>query len=419
MPSLLERINPVLRTAFQGMAGVPIYWEDAPRNYAGPRPIATPPGNGGIQGTLKIKELPIRPGYDELIVREVPVTEERPSGFEFSNAGTQEIIVTLKIWAWSQADQFHPHSFVNRIVSMLDMEDDPNRIALVNANIVPINVLSTNVLDVPEDKRMVPTAFVDVRFRVAPEEIARTGYVIETVGITANFKGAARPQIHEITPVSKVTDWTPDQVKLTAWWEGTDPLLDGSIWRDRVSGYDLIPRGSGAGDVTQGRDYVLSGDTSYLSTDIALFTPRNKPIYVWAYMAHRSLTDTRAVFLNLLEESGDFWGIYAQTVVGDLRCRMETPSGQLSAYQGTDVLDRKVCVGAWITSSTFRMDVDGVRGPTHAHTASRPRSPLQVGAWGSSGQSLSECEIYTVGIAEDKDIRSEIFGFVRTKYKGD
>ena len=76
-------------------------------------------------------------------------------------------------------------------------------------NIIPIETLSISTLDLLEDRRITPTSFVDIRFRVAAEEITRVGYVIETVQIEARYKGTARPQIRNIVSAAMACSATP------------------------------------------------------------------------------------------------------------------------------------------------------------------------------------------------------------------
>lgn len=425
MPSLVEVVGPLLRTAFEGMAETPVYWEDQPRPFAGPRTAM----KGGIQGTLKIKELPTRQGFDTLRVNTVPVTELRPSGFEFVNEGSQEIIVTLKMWAWSQADEHHPHSITNRIVSKLEQPYNVQRITLVASNVVPIDVLSTNNFDLVEDKRAVPTSIVDMRFRVDPEKILQTGYVIERVGLEGSFMGSVNPSLFEteLGQAPLITNWTPEQAeRLIVSFESSDDLKAGSVWRDRARGYRLNPKGpGGAADVSAERDHILSGIQSYMATDVQIPTNESRSQYAWAYMAHRTLSDPDiALFLTLFCEDSVLFVIAQTNGMNGVRCTLQNENLNLGyPFVGTQVVDRKVCVGVYVTPTHIRLDVDGVAGPLVAYSSSRARSLLQVGAWGgtgnTAGQWRSECEIYSVGVAEDQDIRSEVFGFVKTKYKGD
>lgn len=192
MPTLVETIRPPLREHIEAMAGVNIVWRDAPRGFAGRAgvPDGETTGVGGLQGTLKINAIDTE-GEDTYAIRELDApTAEVPTGVEFVTQGSRIVVVSLRLWSWSQKDEYHPHGYTERIRSRLENADNASRKALVDLCIVPMEILTPpTTLDQIVDRRITPVSFMDIRFRTDPEELTEVGGIIETVNVSGTYLG--------------------------------------------------------------------------------------------------------------------------------------------------------------------------------------------------------------------------------------
>lgn len=430
--SITEAIRPTLQTVFESLAETNIYWEEKPRPYAGPGYVnaTATPGVGGIQGTIKITELD-SPGEDILSVREATVTVENPAGIEYVNDGTRSVIVQLKLWSWSQRDDFHAHGYTDKIRTKLLQPDREEFATLRAAGISHVRTEASVNLETVEDSRSITTSVIDLLFYVCPgpSALVRPGYVIESVTIDGRFLGGVNSHVEGFTspvatlgaPRSVEGLWTPASArKPIVWWAGEDGLDASGHWVDRIGSHRLREFGSGPSDLTVETDALRSGVNGYLATVEDIPTHTSSDQYVWAYMEIVTPTDPlKAIFLSLFLDSPE-WHLMAEDEGGgDLLPRLQADGATLSDTFGADVVGSRALVGAYITADTARLDVNGVAGPTIAITA-RDRSALQVGAWGDTdngpGLFRSDFRVFSVGMCENEDLKDKVFGYVATRY---